>query len=169
MELPGIEPDCLTRLLGDKQQFRYGSFRFLPAHDQRFQFRVLTASSRFVGTPAPESPARSDDRCTTVSSYLPAAAIPSSSLWRSMTTPSLGRLRTVAPRDVWPHEALNFTPWLLSNVDVLSDLLGMDLELQEAEHPVGGFSLDLLGRDLSYDSVVIIENQLEQSGTCQPE
>ncbi len=80
-----------------------------------------------------------------------------------MTTPILGRLTTVLPRDVWTHEALNFTPWLLENVDVLSDLLGMDLELQVAEHPVGDFSLDLLGRDASDDSVVIVENQLAQS------
>lgn len=61
--------------------------------------------------------------------------------------PSLGRLAPVPARDVWPHEALNFTPWLLANADVLSDLLGMDLDLQIAEHPVGDFSLDLLGRD----------------------
>ena len=80
-----------------------------------------------------------------------------------MTSPNLGRLTTVQPRDVWTHEALNFTPWLLQNVDVLSDLLGMDLELQVAEHPVGDFSLDLLGRDASDDSVVIVENQLAQS------
>lgn len=80
-----------------------------------------------------------------------------------MTSPNLGRLIPVPPRDVWMHEALNFTPWLLQNVDVLSDLLGMDLELQVAEHPVGNFSLDLLGRDASDDSVVIVENQLEQS------
>lgn len=81
-----------------------------------------------------------------------------------MTTPlSLGRLKTVAPRTVWPHEAQNFTPWVLANVDVLNDLLGMELELEVAEHPVGGFSLDLLGRDLSDESVVIVENQLEQS------
>jgi Domain of unknown function (DUF4268) len=80
-----------------------------------------------------------------------------------MTTPNLGRLSTVAPRTVWPHEAHSFTPWLLSNVDVLNDLLGMDLELKVAEHPVGDFSLDLLGRDTNDDSVVIIENQLDQS------
>jgi Domain of unknown function (DUF4268) len=80
-----------------------------------------------------------------------------------MTTPNLGRLTTVPPRNVWTHEAHHFTPWLLQNVDVLSDLLGMDLELEVAEHPVGGFSLDLLGRDRSDDSIVIVENQLEQS------
>ena len=62
-------------------------------------------------------------------------------------TIELGRLKPVLPRDVWAHEAMNFTPWLLDNVDVLSDLLGMDLVLERAEHPVGGFSLDLLGHD----------------------
>jgi hypothetical protein len=75
----------------------------------------------------------------------------------------LGRLSPVRARDVWPHEALDFTPWLLKNVDVLSELLGMELVLEAAEHPVGGFSLDLIGRDVTDDSVVIIENQLEQS------
>ena len=80
-----------------------------------------------------------------------------------MTTPNLGRLTNVPPRDVWTHEAHDFTPWLLQNVDVLSDLLGMDLVLDVAEHSVGGFSLDLLGRDLSNDSVVIVENQLAES------
>jgi hypothetical protein len=75
----------------------------------------------------------------------------------------LGRLTTVAPRDVWRHEAMHFTPWMLENVDVLSDLLGMELTLEVAEHPVGGFSLDLLGRDETTGEVVIVENQLEIS------
>ena len=61
------------------------------------------------------------------------------------------------------HEALDFTPWMLANVDVLSDLLGLELVLDRAEHPVGGFSLDLIGRDSSTDQVVIVENQLEMS------
>lgn len=80
-------------------------------------------------------------------------------------TIELGRLKPVLPRDVWAHEATNFTPWLLilDNVDVLSDLLGMDLVLERAEHPVGGFSLDLLGHDEATGQVVIVENQLEIS------
>lgn len=73
----------------------------------------------------------------------------------------LGRLAPVAPRDVWAHEAHDFTPWLLANQDVLGEALGMDLELVTAEHPVGGFSLDLLGRDLATGETVIVENQLE--------
>ncbi|UUW87500.1 DUF4268 domain-containing protein [Pimelobacter simplex] len=72
-------------------------------------------------------------------------------------------MTTVPAREVWPHEAHDFTPWLLGNVDVLSDLLGMDLVLEVAEHPVGGFSLDLLGRDEASGRTVIVENQLEAS------
>ncbi len=78
-------------------------------------------------------------------------------------TIELGRLVPVKAREVWPHEALDFTPWLLGNVDVLADLLGMDLVLEAAEHPVGDFSLDLIGRDESTGERVIVENQLEVS------
>jgi hypothetical protein len=76
---------------------------------------------------------------------------------------SLGRLEVVEPRRVWPDEARDFTPWMLANVDVLSSLLGMDLALEAAEHPVGNFSLDLIGRDEATAETVIVENQLEVS------
>jgi len=72
----------------------------------------------------------------------------------------LGRLESIDPRSVWQHEARDFTPWLLDNADVLADALGIDLELSAAEHPVGGFNLDLIGRDLTNDCVLIVENQL---------
>jgi hypothetical protein len=79
------------------------------------------------------------------------------------TEPVLGRLQVVPPRSVWAHEALDFTPWLLKNVDVLAEVLGMDLVLEAAEHPVGGFSLDLIGKDQATGRTVIVENQLETS------
>lgn len=72
----------------------------------------------------------------------------------------LGRLERIDPREVWPHEAHDMTPWLLDNADVLGDVLGIDLELTGAEYPVGAFSLDLIGRDLTHDCVLIVENQL---------
>lgn len=78
-------------------------------------------------------------------------------------TVQLGRIVVVPLREVWVHEAHDFTPWLLANADVLSDVLGMDLELSHAEHPVGGFSLDLIGRDTATGDSVIVENQLETS------
>jgi hypothetical protein len=72
----------------------------------------------------------------------------------------LGRLERIDPRMAWPHEAHDMTPWLLNNSDVLADVLGIDLELNGAEHAVGAFSLDLIGRDLTHDCVLIVENQL---------
>jgi hypothetical protein len=72
----------------------------------------------------------------------------------------LGKLEHVDPRSVWTHEALDFTPWLLANADRLSEALGIDLELEAAEHSVGGYSLDLVGRDITNDAVLIVENQL---------
>lgn len=72
----------------------------------------------------------------------------------------LGKLAYVDPRKVWRHEAHDFTPWLLDNADALADVLGIDLELTSHEHPVGGFALDLIGRDLTNDCVLIVENQL---------
>lgn len=72
----------------------------------------------------------------------------------------LGRLEPLDARKVWEHEAHHFTPWLLENADVLAEVLGIDLELSAAEHAVGDFSLDLLGRDNTNDCVLVVENQL---------
>lgn len=73
----------------------------------------------------------------------------------------LGTLELVDPRLVWKSEAYDFTPWLLENADLLGQALGIEVELEAAEHPVGGFSLDLVGRDITNDAVLIVENQLE--------
>ena len=61
--------------------------------------------------------------------------------------------------EVWPNEATDFTPWLEANISVLGGALGMDLEVQAREAPVGAYRLDLLARDGS-GRAVIIENQL---------
>ena len=73
---------------------------------------------------------------------------------------NLGRLQALDPRSVWSHEAHDFTPWLLANADALAEALSIDLELTAAEHPVGGFALDLVGRDMTNNCVLIVENQL---------
>ncbi|MEZ9525283.1 DUF4268 domain-containing protein [Enterovibrio norvegicus] len=74
-----------------------------------------------------------------------------------------GSLNKVPLRNMWPHEALNFTPWLAGNVDSLGLALGLELELIKEEASVGDFSLDLLARDLSTSKLAIIENQLTQT------
>lgn len=73
----------------------------------------------------------------------------------------LSKIEKVDLREIWPHEAQDFTPWLAENINELSEELGMDLELQEQEAPVGGYSLDILAHDLGSNRPVIIENQLE--------
>lgn len=75
----------------------------------------------------------------------------------------LGRLERIDPRLVWANEARDFTPWLLAHADHLAEALKIDIELEAAEHPVGSYSLDLLGRDLSNDAVLMVENQLGET------
>lgn len=74
-----------------------------------------------------------------------------------------GKIKKLNLRDIWPHERKDFSPWLSDNIDALGEALGMELELQSTEAPVGDFSLDLLAKDLGTGSTVIIENQLTQT------
>ena len=79
-----------------------------------------------------------------------------------MTTANLAKIERVSDlRATWPNEAQHFTPWLAENIAELGEALGMDLELQQIEAPVGGYSLDILATDLNSNRPVIIENQLE--------
>lgn len=80
-----------------------------------------------------------------------------------MTIPQLGTLSHVELREVWPHEAHSFTPWLAANLTQLSDLVGIPLELEGTEVAVDLFSADILARNPIDDSLVLIENQLEKS------
>ena len=73
----------------------------------------------------------------------------------------LGRIERGDIREAWPHEAADFTPWLAEHILELGEALGMELELQSQEAPVGAFSLDLLARVSGTNRTVIVENQLE--------
>jgi hypothetical protein len=72
-------------------------------------------------------------------------------------------LREVDPRSAWIHEAHVFTPWLAANLDRLSQAVGIPLELERAEAPVGRYAADILARNPQDGSSVLIENQLEAS------
>lgn len=80
---------------------------------------------------------------------------------------TLGKLERVDPRTAWPHEAAAFTPWLASEegLQLLGEALGMTLERQAEEQPVGRFNADILARraDVPEEHFVVIENQLEET------
>ena len=55
---------------------------------------------------------------------------------------NLGTLKEITDlRSVWPHEALNFTPWVAENVELLADAVGLDITVDETESSVGDLML----------------------------
>jgi hypothetical protein len=80
---------------------------------------------------------------------------------------TLGALERVDPREAWPKEYENFTPWLASaeGLKLLSATLGIELAREAEEHPIGPFKLDILARrtDTLEEHWVVIENQLEMT------
>lgn len=74
---------------------------------------------------------------------------------------TLGRLQPVSLREVWAHEAHDFTRWLATpeNLEQLGEALGIELYEAETEVSVGRFFVDILATDDSGRKVVI-ENQL---------
>lgn len=74
----------------------------------------------------------------------------------------ISRLISVDARAVWRHEALDFTPWLASQLDHLGEAIGDELELIGAEAAVGPFSADIVARNKRGETV-LIENQLGKS------
>ena len=77
----------------------------------------------------------------------------------------LGRLEKLDLRAYWKKEATDFTPWLAQeeNMQLLSETIGIELEVQSQEESVGRFSADILCKDTINDHYVLIENQLERT------
>jgi RecB family endonuclease NucS len=79
-----------------------------------------------------------------------------------MKSTLIGTLVRVPLREVWKHEAHNFTQWLENNISVLNDALDINLINVDREQAAGSFSIDLVAKD-DVGNTVIIENQLEKS------
>lgn len=73
----------------------------------------------------------------------------------------LGRLEPVRIRDYWKDEARDFTPWLgkADNLSLLSETIGLNLELVGLEQRIGPFRADIIAHDEEHR--VVIENQLD--------
>ena len=75
----------------------------------------------------------------------------------------LGKIIKVDLREVWPHEANDFTQWLAKpeSLDMLGNEIGLDIELIQTEFNVGGFRADILAQEKITGKKIVIENQLE--------
>src|SRR5262245_31444510 len=78
------------------------------------------------------------------------------------TSAEISKIRRVSLREVWAHEAYDFTAWLEENLDVLNDVLDLELVDASREQAAGSFSVDLVAED-DAGGRVVIENQLERS------
>lgn len=76
----------------------------------------------------------------------------------------LGKLTYLKLSERWPHEERDFTPWLCEeeNLNALAGELGLELQFERAEVPVGPYCADILAKDAS-GAVVVIENQFHKS------
>ena len=77
----------------------------------------------------------------------------------------LGKLEKIELREVWKHEALDFTRWLArnENIALLSKEIGIDIEVIETEMSVGRYNVDIYARDIESNKRIVIENQLENT------
>lgn len=75
----------------------------------------------------------------------------------------LGKIQTVPVRMIWKHESNEFTPWLFNHIQELSDAIGIELEVEDVEVPVGPYFADILAKDIGTGKYVVIENQLEKT------
>lgn len=77
----------------------------------------------------------------------------------------LGKLVKVDLRDIWKHEAIDYTNWLAKdeNLALLGEEIGINMHLVEKEASVGKFSADILAEEENTGRKIVIENQLEQT------
>ncbi len=75
---------------------------------------------------------------------------------------SISRLVPVPLREIWKHEALDFSRWLAENLDYLEEVINLSLAPIELEAAAGDFAADILAEDPN-GRLVVIENQLEKT------
>ena len=76
----------------------------------------------------------------------------------------IGKLTQVPLREVWKKEEQDFSVWLSSNLETLSDAVGLNLEMIAVEKKIddSNYEIDILCED-DDGQPVVIENQLEKT------
>src|SRR3989339_1984219 len=82
-----------------------------------------------------------------------------------MLKKQVSHLKKVDLRNVWGHEASDFTQWLSQdeNLNLLSDEVGISIKLVQTEANVGRYNVDILAEEENSGRKIIIENQLEDT------
>lgn len=82
-----------------------------------------------------------------------------------MLKKQISQLKKIELRNVWGHEALDFTQWLAQeeNLSLLGEEIGISIKLQETEANVGRYNVDILAEEENTNRKIIIENQLEDT------
>ena len=77
----------------------------------------------------------------------------------------LEKLQQVNLRDIWKHEALDFTQWMSNqeNISLLLDEISITAENVKNEDNAGDFSVDISADEVETGKKIIIENQLEKT------
>ena len=77
----------------------------------------------------------------------------------------LHTLEKVNLREIWKHEAHNFTQWLAmeDNISLLLDEIGVTAENIVSEDSAGKFNVDITADEVGTGKKIVIENQLEKT------
>ena len=73
---------------------------------------------------------------------------------------NIGKMERVALRELWKHEERGFSAWLETNLEMLSEAVGVTLSDPQRERLAGNFQVDLVAENENGERV-IVENQLE--------
>ena len=77
----------------------------------------------------------------------------------------LNKLTPVKLREIWTHEATDFTRWMAKedNISMLLDEIGITAENIKKEDNAGNFNVDITADEVETSKKIIIENQLEKT------
>lgn len=74
----------------------------------------------------------------------------------------IARLGVFPIRKVFSREE-EFSNWLVENIKILEEKIGVELEDIEREYQIGSYFADIVARDANSEGMVIIENQFEKT------